>query len=55
MKWREVKLTESQIQLLVNLLYDHRQTGDYWGNRKQHDTLIEKTLATLDPEKVYAW
>lgn len=55
MKWREVKLTDSQIQLLVSLLYDHREDGSYWGNQKQHYALIEKTHKALDPSGMFWW
>ena len=52
---RIVKLTDTQIRLLINLLYDHRERGSYWGNKRQHVALIEKTHKALDPKGDWAW
>lgn len=48
-----ITLTENQIRLLLDLLYDHRQDGSYWGSRKQHYRLIEDTIQSLDPDGEY--
>ena len=52
---RVVKLTDRQIQLLINLLYDHRENGSYWGNKRQHVALIKKTHKALDLKGDWAW
>lgn len=47
------KLTNSQVALLISLLWDHEQSGMYWGNKMQHSALVAKTMALLDPKGEY--
>jgi len=54
-KAKPYKLTDSQVSLLLNLLWDHKQTGEYWGSRMQHSKLIELTVKVLDPNEVFPW
>mgnify|MGYP001573826337 CR=1 FL=1 len=48
--YRTVTLTLSQCDLLLSLLYEHKQDGSYWGSKKQHYALIEATRKVLRGE-----
>lgn len=43
-------LRESQINLLISLLWEHKQKGSYYGNKKTHYRLVEETLRLLGYE-----
>lgn len=53
MKLFNVKLTEIEIEHIMNLIIENKEEGTYWGNREQHRTRIdriEEALGTLAEE-----
>jgi two-component SAPR family response regulator len=59
MKTKEIELTLTEIQYLLNVVEDHIETGDYWGDDKkffqkiQQSVLDKMTKAydNMDPER----
>jgi hypothetical protein len=40
-------LRDSQISLLISLLWEHKQGGSFYGNKNQHYRLVDETLELL--------
>ena len=59
MKTKEIELTLTEIQYLLNVVEDHVETGDYWGDDKKFFQKIQQSVLdkmteaydNMDPER----